>query len=586
MGDGRCSDHLTGRVVHRRNGHGQLDETAVPCQPARFEARKRLALCDAGECRSDFLFFLLRHEHRGGTADDLLRRVAVQLARSGVPAQHDPVEGKADDRIPRRIDEVREVPVRPFQLLARRDVAENDGDAPRSPHFDVAHRVFDLERGAVLPPRGSFPRAPGGAALSVGCRVGDDVLDVLADQLFPRVAEDAECGGIAVFYEAVLVQGYDPVRRGFQKCAQPGLTRAERSGAFPHQRFQPFVRRAKLLLPPSFHGFPAQQHEEQHAAEQDERARGGDEHPQECPRGHGGLADGQPPVPDGLVLRRGDARDRPVQDVHERRHVLPHRDAQVDGGPDFGDHPHAADAQAVDRIGGGGKTAHVRIDLSDRQGLHAQLDVVLGYEGDLGMDPSQPFLEARAAHDGCPPALQIVEAADLGAPATRDQDLGELIQGRREVHERLPVRRARHADEDVDSAVADLVDHPADGGHRYDAQPDAESRFNEACVVSAHSHEHTICVHALQRGVAHLNSHAELGVGDEPVVLRIGQSFGKTSCLRPDGDGEHQKKQSHGERFRALHLQVLSVCHAVAGDLAWTPLRCYFRKVVSLRYDN
>src|SRR5207247_2615736 len=111
--DRRRADDPAFAVADRRDRHRDLDPLAALAHSDGLVVVDALASAQAGEDPGNLVGALLRHDDRDQTPDRLVRGVAVDALRPGVPADDRAVKRLADDRVVRRIDDRREVVRRP-----------------------------------------------------------------------------------------------------------------------------------------------------------------------------------------------------------------------------------------------------------------------------------------------------------------------------------------------------------------------------------------------------------------------------------------------------------------------------------------
>ena len=172
-----------------------------------------LAAAYALQNAAHFIEAIRRHENRDRLADDLLRRVAEDPLRAGVPGGDDAVQIFADDRVVGRFDYGGELRCSLLGLLALADVARERQVERLAALAERAGADLDGERGAVLAPMARLERDdfPGVGALReptdgrfVQPRI--ELAWVHADQLFAAPAHALAGLSVDIHDPQVLVQ--------------------------------------------------------------------------------------------------------------------------------------------------------------------------------------------------------------------------------------------------------------------------------------------------------------------------------------------------------------------------------------------
>ncbi len=158
-----------------------------------------------------------RAEDADRAALDLPERISEHALGGGVPAQHDPVERLPDDRIVRRLHDVRELAQRVLRLAPIADVLVHDEDIAAGSAGEMARRSQHGDDRPVLAPPLHFD---GDALSTAGTGVEarrlrllrswhDQLVEVLADRLARREAEQLLELGVDAAYAAVASQHRD-----------------------------------------------------------------------------------------------------------------------------------------------------------------------------------------------------------------------------------------------------------------------------------------------------------------------------------------------------------------------------------------
>ena len=210
-----------------------LDRRPVLAQPAGLVLLHPLAPRDGGHHRCFPLPVLHRDEHLDVTAGDLRGRVPVQPLGARVPAGDDLIEGLADHRVVRGLDDRGQLRGHLGRQPPLGHVPDRGGD--QDPLLGVDGGQGDLggEGGAVAAAPGQLhPRAhragrgishvPGPVAgMDIADRIRDQHLHRLADQLVPPVAEQPLGLRVDQRDPPVGVDAYHRVRRRLQQPSEP-----------------------------------------------------------------------------------------------------------------------------------------------------------------------------------------------------------------------------------------------------------------------------------------------------------------------------------------------------------------------------
>ncbi len=97
--DRRNAYETTRSVTDSRDRHRDVNEAPVLASPDALVMLDALSRAQAPEHIRQFVIAIPRNEHRNVLPQHLLRGVAVEVLRSGVPTQNRPIKGLTDDRI-------------------------------------------------------------------------------------------------------------------------------------------------------------------------------------------------------------------------------------------------------------------------------------------------------------------------------------------------------------------------------------------------------------------------------------------------------------------------------------------------------
>ena len=179
--------------------------------------------------------------------------------------------------------------------------------------------------------------------------------------------------------------------------------------------------------------------------------------------------------------------------------------------------------QLFDQEGGGRQGAQVDIGRVVRDALQRLRRIVELDDLRLRMPLLQRADHRVAALHRHPHARQTVLGPHRTDAAARQIDVGHIEIRLGEAHEGFALRRARHRRHDVGTVIAQRLQAVLQGRHRGVLEAQVQTPFDQVQVVAREAAELPLVGVDIDRCPIMLGGHAQPGVLDQPVALRIGE---------------------------------------------------------------